>query len=367
MADTGTQGAARPNEKTFGRLLGDFQERLETELDRFLLARIESAAKAGHSTRELTGPLREFVGRGGKRLRPALVHFASRAAGGETEDLSVEMAVELLHTYLLIHDDIMDRAQSRRGGISAHRQFEGHHRRSGWHGSAERHGEAAAILLGDLASSYATELFLSSTRNPRHDARVNRCFSEMCSEVVVGQYLEMTAPQRADLVHDDLLSILRLKSGRYSVERPIQLGALLGAASDALVEAFSRYGLALGEAFQLQDDLLGVFGNREEVGKPVGGDLAEGKMTILVFLTLDRASSSERDAILSCLQREDPSSNEIDRVREIIERAGARRAVEEMVVERLERAAAELETMELSPDGRVFFGGLIDYLRKRRS
>jgi geranylgeranyl diphosphate synthase type I len=367
MSDTGTTERRKPDEKTFGQLLGDFQQRLETELDDFLRGRIESAAAFGESTRELTEPLREFVGRGGKRLRPALVHFACRAAGGERKDLSVEMAVELLHTYLLIHDDIMDRAESRRGGISAHRHFEGHHRTSGWHGSAERHGEAAAILLGDLASSYATGLFLSSSANPRHDGRVSRCFSEMCSEVVVGQYLEITAPQRADLVRDDLLSILRLKSGRYSVERPIQLGALLGSAPDDLLDALSRYGLALGEAFQLQDDLLGVFGNREEVGKPVGGDLSEGKRTILVSLSLDRASESEREAIVACLQRENPPGDEIDRVQEIIERVGARRTVEDMVGERLERSAAELETMELLADGRIFFGGLIDYLRERRS
>jgi geranylgeranyl diphosphate synthase type I len=223
------------------------------------------------------------------------------------------------------------------------------------------------MLLGDLAHSHAMNLFLSSAADAGHSRQVSDCFSEMCREVVIGQYLEMTAPQRENLQEEDLLAILRLKSGRYSVERPIQLGALLANASPTLVSGLSRYGLAMGEAFQLQDDLLGVFGELEEVGKPVGGDLAEGKYTVLVLAAIERSNPEERQKILDCLRREDPSADEIAAVRDIVDRVGARRKVETMVQERLDHSAEELEGLNLTGEAEIFFSGLIDYLRERRS
>ncbi|MDH3253758.1 MAG: polyprenyl synthetase family protein, partial [Acidobacteriota bacterium] len=306
---------------------------------------------------------------GGKRLRPALVHFAYQAVGGLGNDrtLPVEMAVELLHTYLLIHDDIMDRAETRRGGSAAHRLFAKEHRRRGWRDGSARHGEAAAILLGDLAHSHAVGLFLSGVADAVNGAQISRCFTEMCREVVIGQYLEMTAPLRGGLKEQDLLSILRLKSGRYSVERPIQLGALLGGASSHVVESLAGYGLAMGEAFQLQDDLLGVFGEREFVGKPVGGDLAEGKFTLLILAAMERADSAQRETILRCLQTEDPDAEEVSGVRTLVERVGAREKIESMVHERLERSAEALKKLDLNAEAKAFFFGLIDYLRERKA
>jgi geranylgeranyl diphosphate synthase type I len=352
----------------FSTLMRSYRSRLEGELDRYLVEQAASAERIGPTTREISDPLRDFVARGGKRLRPALVHFAYRAAGGEGErSLPVEMAVELLHTYLLIHDDIMDRAETRRGGPAAHRLFDQQHRRDGWAGDPGRHGEAVAILLGDLAHSHAVGVFLSSAADVRHNWRVSECFSEMCREVVIGQYLEMTASQRENLQERDLLTILRLKSGRYSVERPIQLGAFLGDAASSLVEGLSRYGLAMGEAFQLQDDLLGVFGNFEEVGKPVGGDLAEGKFTVLILAAVERAGPADRKRILDCLHRADPTTDEIAVVRAIVEGVGARRQVEMMVRDRLDSSAQELEELCLTGEAEVFFSGLIEYLRERRS
>ena len=362
------EGVRKDPLSDFSALLRSYRLRLESELGRYLEAHAVSAARYGGATRELTDPLRDFVARGGKRLRPALVHFAYRAAGGSDDrTLPVEMAVELLHTYLLIHDDIMDRAETRRGGLAAHRFFDRQHRRNGWAGDSGRHGEAAAILLGDLAHSHAVSLFLSSAADQHHDLRASECFSEMCREVVVGQYLEMTAPQRADLVEEDLLTILRLKSGRYSVERPIQLGALLANASESLLEGLSNYGMALGEAFQLQDDLLGVFGDLEEMGKPVGGDLAEGKFTVLIQAAIERADASERRRIVQCLQHENPDADEITQVHDIIERVGARQKVEAMVQQRLDSSAKELGRLEIGGEAEVFFAGLSEYLRERRS
>jgi geranylgeranyl diphosphate synthase type I len=352
----------------FMALLERFRFRLVAELNQWLTAKESVAVRAGAETVELTGRLREFVAREGKRLRPALVEYAYRACGGEDDAaLPTAMAVELLHSYLLVHDDIMDRAEVRRGAPAAHRVFREHHRREGWSGDADRHGESVAILMGDLAHSYAIELFLSTRIAPERRAGVNSCFAEMCQEVVIGQYLEMTAPHRADLGEEDLFNILRLKSGRYSVERPIQLGSLLAGSSPDVLEALSRYGLAMGEAFQLQDDLLGVFGDRQAVGKPVGADLEEGKFTLLILAALNRARPEEKKLIVRCLREERPGPREVQRVREIIEGVGAKRRIEEMVEERLKKAAQALDGLRITAEGEVFFSGLTEYLRERES
>jgi geranylgeranyl diphosphate synthase type I len=352
----------------FMTLLERFRSRLVAELNDWLTAKESVAVRTAAETVELTGSLREFVAREGKRLRPALVEYAYRACGAEDEAaLPMAMAVEMLHTYLLVHDDIMDRAEVRRGAPTVHRLFREHHRREGWTGDADRHGESVAILMGDLAHSYAVDLFLSTRIAPERRAGVTSCFAEMCQEVVIGQYLEITAPHRADLGEEDLLNILRLKSGRYSVERPIQLGSLLAGASSEVLGSLSRYGFAIGEAFQLQDDVLGVFGDRKAVGKPVGGDLEEGKFTLLILAALKRARPEEEKLILRCLQEERPGPREVQGVREIIEKVGAKRRIEEMVEERLDKAAQAVDGLEITPEGEVFFSGLIEYLRERES
>ena len=355
-------------DRRFEELLHSFRARLEADLDDFLHAKEESFAEINGQTRELTGRLREYIARGGKRLRPALVYFGHRAGGGDgTSVLPVAMALELLHSYLLIHDDIMDRAETRRGRASAHREFQADHLRRGWHGNAERHGEAVAILLGDLAHSYALELFLALPMNESTRTKAYRCFAAMSQEVVVGQYLEMTAPQRSGLDEETLLEILRLKSGRYSIERPLQLGALLAGATAETLNGLASYGLAMGEAFQLQDDLLGVFGDRAAVGKPVGSDLAEGKFTVLILAALQRARESDRKRILACLHDPNPEAKEIDAVAEIVDQVGAREHVGRMVAQRLATARESSEGLALEAEGRVFLTGLVEYLRGRRS
>lgn len=346
--------------------LDDFRTLVEPELLRWLDRKEREAVDEAGQAVELTSRLREFVARGGKRLRPALVYFAYSGCGGSDQAaiLPLAMATELLHTYLLIHDDIMDSAALRRGEPTAHLVFESDHRSQGWPGSPERHGESVAILLGDLAHSFAIELMLES--GALQGIRgVSKCFVAMCQEVVVGQYLEMTAGYRTGWTKTDLLKVLRLKSGRYSVERPIELGALAAEASTETVERFRRYGMAMGEAFQLKDDLLGVFGASNTVGKSVDSDIAEGKFTVLVQQTLERSDMASRDFLRSALGNRDVSVEELAEVRSIVESSGAKGEVERMIERRLGVAAEALGDLPLEAEAGRFFRGLIDFLRDR--
>jgi geranylgeranyl diphosphate synthase, type I len=353
---------------------------------------------------DLVDGIRHLMEQGGKRLRPALVLHTYRACGGRSEEqvLPLALATEFLHTYLLIHDDIMDHAELRRGQPSAHARFRDLHRASGLRGDGDDFGRSAAILLGDLAHTYAVELFTTAVASARPAGMAGagtaaraqswrelcRCFSEMCEEVIGGQYLEFllahrhasnsadragtpAAPAPVPALEPELLRILRLKSGRYTAERPIQLGALLAGAPAAVRAELSRYGTAVGEAFQLQDDLLGVFGDPATVGKPVGDDLREGKFTLLIHHALAAGGPADRAAIVAALGNAELSAAELAAIQEVFERTGARRAVTAMIAERLADARGALDRLAelaLLPEtaeahaGRLFLSGLLDYL-----
>jgi geranylgeranyl diphosphate synthase type I len=331
---------------------------------------------------------------GGKRLRPALVYYTYRACGGRLDEqaLPLALAIEFLHTYLLIHDDIMDHAGVRRGQPAAHVRFRDLHRASGLRGDADDFGRSAAILVGDLAHTYAVELFTGALTRPgagaapdaplsrQRQAELHRCFSAMCEEVVGGQYLEYLlahrgpsgdepegageaaagdrAGQAAASRQAELLRVLRLKSGRYTAERPIQLGALLAGAPPEPRAELSRYGTAVGEAFQLQDDLLGVFGDPAAVGKPVGDDLREGKFTLLIHHALVHGSPGDRRLIAAALGDPGLTAGDLARVQLALERSGARSAVTAMIAERLAAARDALGALATLAPERFALPGL---------
>ncbi|HEX6199346.1 MAG TPA: polyprenyl synthetase family protein, partial [Thermoanaerobaculia bacterium] len=296
-----------------------------------------------------------------------LVELAYRACGGRSEaaPLRLGMATELLHTYLLIHDDVMDRAALRRGRATTHTAFAELHRVQARRGDAGHFGRAVAILAGDLAHSFAVELSRTHAEAEGDPARVAAAFDAMCEEVIGGQYLEMLLPHRAEPTEDELLRVLRLKSGRYTVARPAELGALLAGAGEDAVAGFRRWGEAAGEAFQLQDDVLGTFGDSEAVGKPVASDLAEGKYTFLVHHALEGASPEDRDWLRAALGRDDLSAADLERARAVFRDSGGLAAVQDRIAERLAEARRALGDLPLPAAALEPFAGFLDYLRER--
>lgn len=361
----------------FSALLESFRAKLEEELKAWLESKRQEASRSGSTEMlELIDGVGQLVMHGGKRVRPALVYHAYRACGGldDGEVLSLALATEFLHTYLLIHDDIMDHAEIRRGQPAAHVRFRNAHRARGFHGDAQDFGLSVAILLGDLAHTWATELAAAAAAER---PELGRCFAAMSEEVIAGQYLELLVAQRRGAPETgaaagpaareaELTRVLRLKSGRYTAERPVQLGAILGGAQPFEMAALSRYASAVGEAFQLQDDILGMFGNAETVGKPVGDDLREGKFTFLMHHALTAATPEQRQLLDDALGDRRVSPEEVAAIQLVLEETGARAKVERMIQERLQQARAALDELSgLREEGRLFLQGLLDYLRER--
>lgn len=358
--------AAGEGEERFVRALSDLRGRVDDRLAEFL-----EEKRRRHGGRpecaELVDGIEHLVTGGGKRIRPALVSQAFRTCGGRpvSRALPLAMATELLHTYLLIHDDIMDRSDLRRGRKTCHVLFAERHRSRGRPGDAEHAGRSVAILLGDLAHTWAVELFEEAVAGAGRAEALRRSFSAMCEEVIYGQHMEGSLPFRDEVDEEDVLEVVRLKSGRYTVERPVELGALLAEAGPERLETLRRYGRAVGEAFQLQDDILGTFGDAERAGKPGGTDLVEGKRTLLVHFALEGGTAAQQRELEELLGVADPGDDAVRRARSIIRETGALDRVRELIGERLDEAARAVGEGIDDEEGRAFFLGLLDYLAGR--
>jgi geranylgeranyl diphosphate synthase type I len=284
--------------------------------------------------------LRDFVAAGGKRLRPAFCACAFVGAGGTIDDPAVidaAAALELVHTFALVHDDIMDGSDFRRGRDAVHRRFARQHEDASWRGPARRFGDGMAILVGDFALVYADILL----RGAPADAQA--IFDELRVELCVGQSLDLvgTATARTDAA--TARRIATYKSGKYTVERPLHLGAALAGRNGELAESLSAIGLPMGEAFQLRDDVLGAFGESSVTGKPVGDDLREGKPTPLVAIATARATEHDRE-LLQQLGSAELTAGDVAALQAVFVRTGAvddvEAEIERLVVEAREALAA---------------------------
>lgn len=301
---------------------------------------------------------------GGKRLRAALCYWAWRLHGGSAVGptaesvIRVAAALELFQAAALFHDDVIDDSDRRRGVPTAHRALSDQHRTNHWRGSSERFGAAAAILLGDLCLVASEEEF-GSARPGLDDAafeRAREAFSEMRAEVTIGQFLDIRAqalPFGDDLAADleRARTVIRAKAARYSVEHPVVIGAALAGASAGQLARCRAFGLPLGEAFQLRDDLLGVFGEPATTGKPAGDDLREGKRTVLIAIAMQRADADDRAVVAARLGDPGLTPDDVARLRGILLRSGAVAGVEALIASLRAEAMAALAMVEGNSDG----------------
>ena len=333
----------------------DFRARVQVVLDEFLDAQAAPLAALGPDAGRLLAEAHAGV-RGGKRFRAAFCHWGYRAIspGVDRAEPLVRAcaALELLHASALVHDDYMDASDTRRGRPATHRAFAAEHRAAGWRGDPEQYGAAAAILLGDLLLGWAEELLRVEDLDPDRVLAAQRVFDTCRTEVIAGQFLDVSVQARGRADVETAMTVLRYKSAKYSIERPLHIGATLAGADADRLRQLSAYGLPLGEAFQLRDDLLGVFGDPAVTGKPAGDDLVEGKRTVLVALALDAAPPEEARRLDDALGTPlDPAA--VDELRGIIERSGAREQVEAVIGELGDRAVAALDRADIDPGART--------------
>ena len=337
-----------------------FRTRLQEVLEEFLAEMADRLAPLGPDADRLLAEARTSVS-GGKRFRAAFCYWGFRALSPTVDDeralLRACAALELLHASALVHDDYMDASDTRRGRAATHRAFEAEHRADGWRGDPAQYGAAAAILLGDLLLSWSEELLRRCGLPLERVAAAMGVFDLCRSEVITGQFLDVSVQARGRADVDAAMTVLRYKSAKYSIERPLHIGATLAGADERGLAELSAYGLPLGEAFQLRDDLLGVFGDAETTGKPAGDDLVEGKRTVLVALALD-AAPPEQAALLDRSLGTPLDPELLSELRRIIDDSGAHAHVESVIDALVERSTTALKAAEVDERAREVLGEL---------
>ncbi|MFF0484869.1 polyprenyl synthetase family protein [Streptomyces sp. NPDC004435] len=337
-----------PPRAASGPDLGAARQQVDSVLVDFL-ARKTVVAAAQRLPTETIEALADFIMAGGKRLRPTLCAAGWHAAAGQQPPpkgvLQVAASLEMFHAFCLIHDDIMDHSPTRRGRPTVHRALADRHITSRPQVLAEQFGNAAAILIGDLALIWSDELIHTAGLALGQLTTLLPLLDAMRAEVVYGQYLDLTGTGRPTDDIGQALTVIHYKTAKYTVERPLHIGAALAGADGQFLAELSRFALPLGEAFQLRDDLLGVFGDPQRTGKPALDDLREGKHTVLVALALQAADDAQKRLLhtlygSACVDEEDAEA-----VRAVLRATGADQAVERMITERYEQALTALGSL----------------------
>lgn len=321
----------------------------------------------------LVGPISEIerlLSSGGKRLRPAFCYWGFIAAGGDTlvaDDADgivtrAGAAIELTHASALFHDDVLDDADERRGEQTTHRRFERSHAEQTWDGESRRFGEGIAILVGDVAAVLADRLIIDAERP------AIELWNELRIELNIGQLLDITGSVRGDRRIELADRICRYKSGKYTVERPLHLGAALakGHEADLVIESLSAYGLPLGDAFQMRDDVIGAFGDSSVTGKPVGGDLREGKPTPLLARAVALANPSQRE-VLALVGSPELTDEHVARIQETMIDVGALNDLERLIATNVSLAIEAVDTPLIAAEAKVPLVELAEFITSRVS
>ncbi|MFI5476604.1 polyprenyl synthetase family protein [Streptomyces cacaoi] len=340
--------------------LAGVRARVDAVLHDFLDGRVRAAA-AGGMPAEVAETVKTFVGAGGKRLRPVLCVTGWHAAGGRGDMAPLMQAaasLEMFHAFALIHDDVMDHSATRRGQPTVHRSLTSRHAGGRSARAATRVGTGAAILIGDVALSWSDELLHTAGLTDGQLRAVLPLVSAMREEVMYGQYLDLTSTGRPSADAERAMRIVRYKTASYTVERPLLIGATLAGAEQCLLEELSAFALPVGEAFQLRDDLLGVYGDPARTGKPCLDDLREGKHTVLVALAMEHADPDQQRTLHSLLGNPDLTAEQADCLLRLLSETGARQGVEDLITALLERAEQALAGSSLPADA----AGVLRYL-----
>ncbi|MBO9577744.1 MAG: polyprenyl synthetase family protein [Microbacteriaceae bacterium] len=361
---------------------------VQDAIDAFLDRQAEHAAGISPELTVLVDEARSLLA-GGKRFRARFCYWGWRAVAGIPDELDpmspsagdgevdavvgVAAALELLHAAALVHDDIMDRSATRRGRPAAHEAFAALHRRAGWAKDSTRFGEAAALLLGDLLLGWADSALRIATELVADRAAARAAvaeFERMRAEVTLGQYLDVLE-EHSWIARPDAEAgrraqqVVVYKSAKYSVEAPLVIGALLGGASSEQVSALRAYGVPLGVAFQLRDDLLGVYGDPETTGKPAGDDLREGKRTVLIALARTALPSGARSLLDELLGDPELDDAQIDMLRSTLRSCGAVDQVERGIEYNVQQAIKALQGAHLTGSARHELLALAEAVSRR--
>ena len=351
----------------FREILARYAADVEAELDALFREIKPHATQVHPVSGELAGMVAGFTCGPGKRIRPVLMRVAYEGFGGTNTAgiLRASCALELTQSFLLVHDDLMDCSELRRGRPTLHRQYATRYQDQVR--DAEHFGQAMSILAGDLAGHLAVLTLSQSPFPPDRIIRALTRYAEIILDVCYGQALDMVLPEREleEITEEEVLRVAEYKTARYTIEGPLHLGAILAGAGEEELAHLSAYAIPVGIAFQIRDDLLGMFGDEATIGKSAESDLREGKRTLLVLKAWEKASAAQRAILRRALGNPGATATDLAAAREVIESTGAQAATVQRMRELVDRAKETLVDASFAPQMVRFLLELADYVISR--
>jgi len=345
--------------------LKKYRHRVDPLLEDYFKRKIRQAKKIDPLAAETIEMIADFTLAGGKRIRPTLVYYGYLAAGGRDcpEIVEASMGIELLHSFLLIHDDIIDRDAMRHGVSTVHERYRRIGRRIAPKKDSLHFGNSMAMIAGDTASSMAYEIIFNAKFPPENIILALNKLQDIVYVTIPGEMLDVMMEVKGKATEKEILRMFEGKTSRYTFEGPLHLGAILASGNEKLFTGFTKYSLPLGKAFQIRDDILGVFGSEKKTGKPVGSDVIEGKQTILLIKALEKGNRQQKADLKRYLGKSDLTPEELEEFRKIIRETGSldySQRLSQKLVGEAQRALGQIEFKDSS--AREFLTALADYI-----
>lgn len=350
-------------------LLKRYKERLDPFLERYFKKKLQKAKKIDPLAEEAVELIREFTLSGGKRIRPAVMYYGYLAAGGKEDEKIVKtsMSIELTHSFLLIHDDIIDKDETRHGINTLHETYKNIAKKFFPNTDKKHFGNSMAMIAGDMAASMGSEIIFNAEFRPEKIIKALDRLQHIVYVTIPGEMADLVLEAKGKATEEEIMRMYEGKTARYTFEGPIHLGAVLAGVDEEMLNNFTDYSIPLGCAFQIRDDILGVFGDEKKLGKPVGSDIVEGKQTILVVKAMEKGSRKQAKLLKELLGKENITCAEVDNFRQIIEDTGALDAANKMSERLIGESLESLEKVNIkNPEAKTFFEGIARYIIERQ-
>ncbi len=350
-------------------LLKNFREKFEPFLQDYFDEKFRQAGKIDPTTQEAVGMIRDYTLSGGKRIRPAFLYYSYLATGGKNSEkaLKAGIAVELLHSFFLIHDDIIDKDASRHGTATIHERYKKIAQKHNFAKDKVHFGNSMAMIVGDMAMPTTYEIILNQKFPDKITLRVIKQIQKIIFATIAGEMLDVTMGYKNKVTEKQILEMQERKTAHYTFEGPTHLGCILAEAEEPYFSLFSKYALPLGKTFQIKDDILGIFGIEKEIGKTVGSDITEGKKTLLVLKALEKGCEKQKKFIKRCLGKKNISKKEIEKFKKVIRETGSLEYSENLAKNFAQEALVALKKIDFkNAQAKEFFTSIVDFIINRK-
>ena len=351
----------------FKETLRDFKKKVDKEIVIYFDKVIKETGDKDAIITDALKYVKKFTLAGGKRIRPALMYYGYVGSGGKEKEkmLKTSVSIELIHMFLLMHDDVIDRDIERHGKKTVNKRYEDMGKKLFPQKDAKHFGISIALIIGDMIAAFGNQILFDSGFNEKNIMKALSGLQSIISYTVIGEVKDFYIEYKGKASEKDVLSMYECKTAKYTIEGPLHLGAVLGGSDGKLLKAISAYSIPIGIAFQIQDDILGIFGNGKKLGKEIGSDIEEGKITILVTKVWEKANREQRKVFDEILGKKNPSKNDIEIFKNIVRETGALDYAKKMANEYIEKGKKELEKMDLNKEAKDFLREMANYMTQR--